>query len=230
MRRRHGCAAQVAVPARDGGQHTSAGTHARRLRPVPSRGRHCDHPRPVGAVPRLDPLGADGRYRNHAGQLSRQHVAVLIHRPRPGIGHIVRAAQVLAGVGQIHPFVTGGGDAQDTMGGGVLDRAPDGFVCHRLTRYVGAGQQPWIQRVAAVGDPHLLPGGPHEAAHGVLRVDEPVFVDHLHRSQPDPGRHPDDAAPVVGRGDRAGHVRAVRRRARTPRAARLVRLARQATR
>ena len=230
MRRRHGRAAQVAVPARNSGQHASAGTYAQRLRPVASRGRDRDHPGAVGAVRRLDALSADGRHGDHAGQRRGQHVAVLIHRPWPGVGRIVRAAQVLPGVGEVHPLVTGGGDAQHAMGGCVLDCSPDGFVGHRLTRYVGTGQQPWIQRVAAVGDPHLLPGGPHEAAHGVLRVDEPVVVDHLHRSQPDSRRHPGDPAPVVGRGDRAGHVRAVRRRARAPRAPRLVGLAGQAAR
>ena len=59
-------------------------------------------------------------------------------------------------------------------------------------------------------------GGPDEAAHGGLRVDEARVVHDLHRGDLHPRRDAGDADAVDRAGDRAGDVRAVRGRGGVP--------------
>ena len=122
---------------------------------------------------------------------------------------VVGAGGVDGVVRQVGPGVAGRGGMDDALAGRPLHGAVDRLLRGGLVGLVGAVVHERVDVVAVVGHVHALEPGPHEAADGVLGVDEAVVVDDLHRCHAGVGGDPDDADAVAGGGDGAGDVGSV---------------------
>ena len=215
LRRAVQVAVSLAVPARQrrvdlraGGREVDAGGTP--VRP----GRRLKHAgRGVGALGQLQ-----SGHGERAAQLRRhvdgtRHVA-LVRSPRVAGSRVVGRGQVV----QVGREVTGCHHVDDVLRGRVVDRALHGLLARGLLGVVGEPVLPRVHVVRTVGDRNAVLGGPHEAAHDVLGVEESAVArGHVDRGDAQRRVHAVHAHAVVLRGDRAGHVRAMCRVVPAPR-------------
>src|SRR5690606_10692544 len=172
---------------------------------------HVDLARTVVRVRRLQVGITGGRDRHHAGQFGRNVQAGVGDRPVGDRRRVVRAGAVRGLVCQVVVRVARRGHAQHALIARVLHRTLHAFQDGGLILVVRAGELPRVDVVAVVGDVELLVTGEHERADGVLREEQAGgFLGDAHRRDLHPRRHTDDTLAVLGRRDRARHVRAVR--------------------
>src|SRR4029453_11223261 len=129
---------------------------------------------------------------------------------------VVRAAVVDELVLQVDVRVARGRDGEHTSVLRIPDRTLHGLPDRTLTRVVATVELPRVDEVAVVRDLHAVVGGPDEAAHRRLRIDESRVIDDLHRSDLHARGHTGDADTVDCGCDRARDVCAVAVRGRVP--------------
>ena len=215
LRRAVQVAVGLAVPARQRSVDLRAGGSEVDARRAPVRpGRRLKHAgRGVCALGQLQ-----GGHGERAAQLRRhvdgtRHVA-LVRAPGVAGSRVVGRGQVV----QVRREVTGGHHVDDVLRGRVVDRALHGLLARGLLGIVGEPVLPRVHVVRTVGDRDAVVGGPHEAAHDVLGVEESAVArGHVDRGDAQGRVHAVHAHAVVLRGDRAGHVRAVGRVVPAPR-------------
>ena len=130
------------------------------------------------------------------------------------IPHLLQLAEIFTGRKVTLPSAVPLNDLQLNSVGGTLD----GFQASGLLGVVRHPVLPRVDVVGAVRHRNAVLGGPHEAAHDVLGVEESAVArGHIDRGDTQGRVHAIHAHAVVLRGDRAGHVRAVGRVVPAPR-------------
>ena len=169
LRRAVQVAVGLAVPARQRSVDLRAGGGEVDARRAPVRpGCRLEHTgRRIGALGQLQ-----RGHRERAAQLRRhvdraRHVA-LVRTPGVTGSRVVGRGQVV----QVGREVTGGHHVDDVLRGRVVDRALHGLLARGLLGIVGEPVLPRVHVVRTIGYRDAVLGGPHEAAHDVLGVEE----------------------------------------------------------